>query len=276
VAVPSRNVEQSEQRRRLWLASPPEPRPRRTRLRKLHVAAILAAVVYVGGMYVAYEIYRAAWHGEGRLAGVIAPKDSGAGAEATAPMAVTQERAAALEAAEGIRGSVFQIDTSGGGQGSAFVAWTIKDESFLIAGHRTVAGILQGGAKTVFVRGDGRFWAGRIVRANRDSGLVLIKVEADIGPPLWQQRGQAAPIASGDAVLVVPAGESSPIGQGVVGEPQNGRLPVRVSGSRLNVGAPVVDPDGTLVGVVTRAEASGLNLLVPIETACDAGIRRCG
>lgn len=250
--------------------------PRKPRRRRFHVAALLAAALYFSGAYVAYELYRSAWYGEERVAGGSA---SGAGAEGeveTAEPAVTsQDRAALLALAARTQQSVFAIESTGSAHGSGFVAWVAGGDSYVMTAHGTVAGVLAEGGRTVFVRRGSQIRTGRIIRAHRANGLVLIRVAAELGRPLWQERGAADKLEPDGVALVVPAGPDAAIGEGTARRQERGRIAVQAHGERLNLGAPVLGADGRVAGVVTDTEAGGVSLVVPIEAACEAEIRRC-
>lgn len=238
------------------------------------MAALVAALVYAGGALVAYELYRSAWYGEGRMAGGAA-EDAGSEGAAGAPVAPTSQDSAAMRAlAARVQQSVYVVESTGGGQGSGFVAWVMQGDSYVMTAHRTVAGVLEQGGRTVFVRRGSQIWTGRIVRAHRGNGLVLVRVGADLGRPLWQQRAEAAKLEPGSTAVIVPAGPETALAEGIAGAQERGRIPVRAAGERLGLGAPVLGESGRIAGVVTQA-SGGVSLVVPIEAACEAGIRRC-
>jgi len=258
-----------------WYFPPRPAASKRPRRRRFHVAALLAAVAYVGGAYVAYEIYRSAWYGEERVAG--GPGGAaGDSAAAEVPQVSAQDRAAMRALAARAQRSVYVVETAGSGRGSGFVAWVIRGESYVMTAHAAVAPVLREGGRTVFVRRGPQIWTGRIVRAHRPNGLVLIRVPADLGRPLWQERAAADRLEPGTVALVVPAGSGRPIGEGTAGAKSRGRIPVRAHAEPLNLGAPVLGANGRIAGVVTDTGTGGLNQVVPIEAACDAEIRRCG
>jgi hypothetical protein len=247
---------------------------RRTRRRRFHLAAIFAAAVYFAGAYVAYEIYRSAWYGEGRVAGSALDE---AGGDEPAPEAAPpepQELAAMRALAARAQQSVYLLESAGGRQASGFVAWTIEGDSYVMTAYQTVAGVLAEGGRTVFVRRGAQFWTGEIVRSHRANGLVLVRVQAELEQPLWQQRGDGERLRPGDAALVVPA-EPAGIGEGAAQEQERGRIPVRAHAEPLNLGAPVLTANGRIAGVVTHTEPDGVNRVVPIEAACEAEIRLC-
>jgi hypothetical protein len=73
----------------------------------------------------------------------------------------------------------------------------------------------------------------------------------------------------------VPAGEATPIGEADALAQEHGRLRLELDAHRLNLGAPVLSPRGHIVGVVIRNDGTGASLMVPIEAACEADVRRC-
>ena len=257
-----------------WYFPPRAETPKRPRRRRFHVAALVAAALYAGGAYVAYELYRAAY-AEERVAG--GPEGAaGDAAVAEAPEVSQQDRAALRALAARAQQSVYVVESAGAGRGSGFVAWVIRGESYVMTAHRAVAGVLEEGGRTVFVRRGSQIWTGRIVRAHRGNGLVLIRVAADLGRPLWQERAAADGLPPGSIALVVPAGQGRAIGEAAAGAKSQGRIPVRTYPEKLNLGAPVLGANGRIAGVVTQTGAGGVNQVVPIEAACAAKIRRCG
>jgi hypothetical protein len=250
--------------------------PRRPRRRRFHVAALFAAAVYFGAAYVAYELGRSAWYGEKPAAGVEVDEAAAEAEPAPAPAASTRDRAAMRALASRAQQSVYVVESDRSGRGSGFVAWTSGGSSFVIAAHRTFDPMLTEGGRTVFVRRGSQFWTGSIVRAHKPNGLVLIRVDTLLERPLWQQRRPITRLRSGAPALVVPAGPDAPVVEGTARAQARGRIPVAAAAHRLNVGAPVLGADGTLAGVVTETRPGGINLVVPINGACEAGIRRCG
>jgi hypothetical protein len=250
--------------------------PRKPRRRRFHVAAVVAAAVYFSAGYVAYELYRSAGYGEERVAGGSAD-GSGADAvdESASPEVTSQDRAALLALAARAQQSVFVVESTGSAHGSGFVAWVMEGDSYLLTAHRTVAGVLAQGGRTLFVRSGSQIWTGRIIRAHRVNGLVLIRVDVDLGRPLWQERAAADRLEPDGVALVVPAGPDAAVGEGTAGPQERGRIPVQAHGEQLNLGAPVLGPDGRIAGVVTNTGPGGVSLVVPIEAACEAEIRSC-
>jgi hypothetical protein len=251
---------------------PHRPRPRR---RRFHIAALFAAAVYFGAAFVAYELFRSAWFGETPAAAVDVDEAAAEAEPAAAPAASTRDRAAMRALAAGAQQSVYVVE-GGGGRGSGFVAWTSGGNSYVIGAYRTFEPMLTEGGRTVFVRRGSQFWTGSVVRAHKANGLVLIRVDTLLERPLWQQRRRVTKLRPGATALVVPAGPDAPVGEGTARAQARGRVPVQAPVNRLNVGAPVLDADGGLAGVVTETRPAGINLVVPIEGACEAGIRRCG
>jgi hypothetical protein len=251
------------------------PAPRRPRRRRFHIAAILAAALYFGAAYVAYELYRSAWVAEERIASGPGDATGADGGGGQAPAATPQDRAALLALAERAQESVVIVESSGSGQGSGFVAWVMQGDSYVMTARRAVRSTLDGGGRTVFVRRGSQIWTGRVIRAHQANGLALIQVNADLGRPLWQQRGDADELEPESPALVVPAGPETAIGEGMAGPQQEGRIPVHAQGEPLNLGAPVLGGNGRIAGVVTQTEPGGINQVVPIEAACAAEIRRC-
>jgi hypothetical protein len=243
------------------VASPPRPR----RLR--HLGALLALGVYACALWVGWRIVDGAFTTEA----VESPK------AAASPVAVggaTSADTLTLRAlAARAQQSVFELEGAGGSRGSAFVAWTEGNRTYLLTAHRAVAGILADDGRSVFVERGSRFWAGRIVAADRRAGLALVRVDTVLADPLWQEL-ETEQLTVREPAVVVPAGPDAALAQGSVSEVRPGRVLVRADVDELNVGAPVVAADGTLTGVVVSTTAHGVNLVAQIELACWK-IRRC-
>ena len=239
--------------------------PRRRRLR--HLGALVALGAYACALWVGWQIVEGAF----TTVPVEAPK------AAVAPVAVGAATSAddlTLRAlAARAQQSVFELEGAGGSRGSAFVAWTEGNRSYLLTAHRVVAGILADDSRSVFVERGSRFWAGRIVAADRPAGLALVRVDTLLADPLWHEL-ESEQLALKEPAVVVPAGPDAAFAQGTVSEVRAGRVSVRANVDELNVGAPVVAADGTLTGVVVATTARGVNLVAPVELACSK-IRRC-
>lgn len=248
------------------LLVPPEPRKRRLR----HLGALVAATAYGAALFGVYHLATDARRAEPPVAGGVQ------GATATLrPSLVTggQELLAVRTLAARAQRSVYLVE--GSAQGSGFVAWVQegRKRSFVITARAVVAGLLADGGRTLYVKRGNRFWAARLVRADRQSGLALIRVDTLLERPLWQVRIDQDELEAGASALIVPPGPEAAFGEGTV-QRAGDALQLKTGTERLYVGAPVVSENGRLAGVVVAARPGGVNRIVPIETACGA-IRNC-
>lgn len=238
------------------------------RRRSLHVAAAAAAGLYAFAGWSAWTIVDGARAGQD-TAGLAVPT---VGAVAGVQAMETRDTLATRVLAARAQQSVFRLEAAGGGTGTAFVAWTARGASFVVAAHRSVEGLLADGGRSVFLQRAGRVWTGRVLRVDRANGLVLVRVPGRLADPLWQSRRDAS-LREADGAVVVGAGGATGFGEGVVTAAGPRRLTVSASVGDAGVGAPVLDAGGRVVGVVTGVRGAA-STVVPIERAC-AVVRRC-
>jgi hypothetical protein len=147
------------------------------------------------------------------------------------------------------------------GPGSGFVAWNANGLALVLT-SRPAGGWRTGPGRTLeVVTRFGYRIDGTLVRTDPRTGLGLVRVDGEIGTPLWQRRSPA-PVRAGD--FLVAAGRS-PVVFGVT-EARAGAIWGAPAGTAP--GTPVLDESGRLVGVATGGR------VVPIERACGV-IRRC-
>ncbi len=103
----------------------------------------------------------------------------------------------------------------------------------------------------------------------------MIRVTGRIAPPLWQ-RPVYRPPAPGDDLLLVgaPEGYEGSVTTGIVSRVTRQEVQTDVSAHPGVSGGPLVDANGTVVGVLSSGEGETLNFAVPIGVAC-LRIRRC-
>jgi hypothetical protein len=256
--------------RRLLVDLPAAPPARRRPRKAPSLGMLVALCAYLGAILVVVS-FAGSLRGEGVAVGLFGGGggESGGGA-ALADMGGDDALALRTQAARVAR-STAVLDTRFA-RGTAFVAWTIQGQSFLITALPVVQGVLSEGEDSVFVRRGQSFWNGTIERVDESRGLALVTVDADLGAPLWQQRHDTA-IGDGDLAAIVRAGDIGSV-QGTVAGVGQARPTVTAEGEPMNLGAPVVGPGGRVVGVVVGGEA-GRAGFVPLEEACGE-IRRCG
>lgn len=224
--------------------------PRRRR-RRSSLAALFAVVVYAGALYVGWSIVNAALSPSTDAAAPAAPTGTGAvsGAGSTDLTLVTLAGRASR--------SVATV-----GESAGFVAWTTETGLSLVLTSRPVGGWKTGPARSVTVRVGSTEHQGTLVRADPRTGLGLVRVQDDLGRPLWQEPA-ATTVRPGDRLAV--AGPGKPRLFSVT---ESRPTAIWGAGAGTRPGAPVLDPQGRVVGVTTGGR------VVPIARACGV-IRRC-
>ena len=147
------------------------------------------------------------------------------------------------------------------GSSRGFVAWQANGLSLVLTA-RPAGGWKTGPGRSVTVTAAGAEHDGTLVRADPRTGLGLVRVEGDLGRPLWQQRA-ATPLAPGDRLAV--AGPKEPL---VFSVSEARHAAIWGAGAGLAPGQPVLNGEGQVVGVTTGGR------IVPVGRACGP-IRRC-
>lgn len=243
-----------------------EPRKRRLR----HLGALVAALAYGAAVFGVYHLATETRGAEVPIAGGV---EEASATPQTSLVTGGEELLAVRALAARAQRSVYVVE--GSAQGSGFVAWVqeAQQRSFVITARATVAGLLADGGRTLYVKRENRFWAARLVRADRRSGLALIRVDTVLERPLWQVRIDQDELEAGSRAMIVPPGPDAAFGEGTVATAGNA-FQLQVGAERLYLGAPVVSENGRLAGVVVAARPGGVNRVVPIDAACGA-IRSC-
>ena len=162
-------------------------------------------------------------------------------------------------------GTRAQRSTLGVGGGTGFVAWETPGLT-LVLSARPAGGWKLTDGRGIAVSYDGRTWAGTLVRADRASGLGLVRLaEPGLGAALWGDPARPA-VRNGQLVAVVGRRSARTVSIAQAGKR---RLYPDAGGLSAFAGAPVLDAQSQLVGVV---DAGGG--IVPISRACGV-IRRC-
>jgi hypothetical protein len=251
----------------------PQPRPARVAVRRGHLGALLAAIAYGVAAFTLFQLVSPALQGEREKqpeAAVAAAPPAQTGLSAVGPEALAV-RAVASRAQR----SAYLVESAGGGSGSGFVAWVHQGKvSFVLTARAVVEGVLADGGRTAYVKRGSRFWPARIVRADRGSGLALLRVEAPLDRPLWQEPRDLATLEAGAKAVIVPAGSDAPFGEGNLAPAEGGGLALRAGGEERYVGAPVVAAEGELGGIVVGFLPSGESRIIPLGDACGT-MRRC-
>jgi hypothetical protein len=262
-ALPQRPVKEPERRARpVVVASPPS--------RRRHGTALAAGLAYAAAaVALALLVLPALEQSE--------PRGSGIGADAAlqSPAAAPGELLAMRALAARAQASVYVVE-AGSGRGSGFVAWSqpARGRTFLLTAHAVVAGLLAEGGRTVYVSRGGRFWTGRLWAADRRSGVALIRLDTVLTRPLWQDDDQPGALTAGGKTFVVPPGQDIAFGESDAQPARAGRFRLAPGYDPLYVGAPVVNAEGNVGGVVVAAHPNGSATVVPLAAACDR-LRRC-
>lgn len=166
---------------------------------------------------------------------------------------------------------------AGGARRSAFVGWVQPglERSYLLTARANVAGLLADGARVVYVRRGSQFWTGRLWAVDGAAGLALVRVDAVLERPLWQDDDQPGELRPGGRTFVIPAGAGTAFAEGTAEVGANGTFRVPAGADPLFVGAPVVNSSGRVGGVVVSTTPGGIATVTPIDRACE-NLRRCG
>jgi hypothetical protein len=232
------------------------------------VGALLAVVAYGAAAFALYH-----------LVGPVLDRDAHPGAVAAVAAAPGEtgltgagglEALALRAAASRVQHSVYIVEGPGDTHGSGFVAWTqVEKISFVLTARAVVAEAPAEDAHTVYVKHHGLSWPARIVRADRTTGLALLRVNTVLRRPLWQAPdGRESPPAGAPAV-VVPAGKEAPLAAGTLSG-SSGRFSLQSGDEAAYLGAPVVADDGSLSGIVVGVTEGGATRVASLSAVCSA------
>jgi S1-C subfamily serine protease len=166
--------------------------------------------------------------------------------------------------------SVYTIETDESG-GTAWVAWERGGSSYLITADHVTSGY-----DDVTILKGTRRWPGRVVRSDEVNDMALVRVDAELGPPLWSDpRIKPTPDVGDELVLIgSPYGLEGTVTSGVVSRVTYNRVQTDAAANPGNSGGPAVDRAGRVVGVLVEGGGENLNFAVPISRAC-VRIRSC-
>jgi hypothetical protein len=227
---------------------------------------VLAAAAYATAAFAVYHLVAPAL-------GRDAPQSGVAGAiaaPATTGLEGLGPDGLALRAVAGrAKTSTYVVEGTGGAQGTGFLAWVRPRDgtSFVLTARSVVAGMLEEGAREVYVKRGNRFWPATILRDDPNTGLAVLVLQAVLHRPLWPLPGERAKPSVGAQVAVVPAGSEATFGEGEL-TAQQGRFFLRTSGESAYLGAPVVADDGRVAGVVVELGENGEAQVAPLGAAC--------
>jgi S1-C subfamily serine protease len=161
--------------------------------------------------------------------------------------------------------SVYTVE-AGEDLGTAWLAWKSGGRSYLVTANHVVAGP----GEQVTLRQHDRTWPGTVIRTDETNDLALIRTDADLGPPLWQQpQLDVTPVAGDQLVLIgSPYGLEGTVTEGVVSRVTYDEIQTDAAANPGNSGGPALDKDGNVVGVLLAGGGENLNFAVPIQRAC--------
>jgi hypothetical protein len=236
-------------------ASIPRRRPIPPRRRR-RSRAWLAALVYAAFAVTAVVLVASALNGG--LPSLSASDDAGSGGSVTFGPGSDE---LALQTI----GARAQRSTLGVGAGTGFVAWEANGLTLVLTA-RPAGGWKLGARRSLTVRFGTRSWRGTLVRSDAASGLGLVRVvAAGVADPLWDAPVRTA-ARTGERLAVVGRTTARTV---EVEQAAARRLYLRTSGLGPFAGAPVLNAEGRLVGVIDAGGAA-----VPVARACGV-IRRC-
>jgi S1-C subfamily serine protease len=166
--------------------------------------------------------------------------------------------------------SVYTIETAEG-SGSGWAAWTQGGATFVI----TADHVVEDAAKVTVRQRESR-WTGTVVETDPVDDLALVRVDREIGPPLWQDASVQPTPSVGDTLLLIgsPYGLEGTVTTGVVSRITYNEIQTDAAANPGNSGGPAVDRLGRVVGVLLSGGGENLNFAVPIRRACVV-IRDC-
>jgi hypothetical protein len=251
------------------MSAVPQLRPTRVRHRQRHGGALLAAIAYGVAAFALYQLVAPSL---GREAEPAAGVDAAAASPATTDLGTTAPRELlALRAVTSrVQQSVYTLRAGGTARGSGFVAWVYQGKiSFVLTARAAVSG----SAGELFLKHGRESWPARIVRADPATGLALLRVNAPLERPLWQDAGNRSALRAEARAVIVPAGKSGSFGQGTLSKGPKA-FSLRAGGGPRYLGAPVLADNGRLAGIVVERLASGGSRIMPLAVACGR-IRAC-
>jgi S1-C subfamily serine protease len=252
------------------MSAVPQLRPTRVRRRRRHGGALLAAIAYGVAAFALYQLVAPSL---GREAEPSAGAEVAAAPSATTNLGTTapRELLALRAVASRVQQSVYTVRVGGTSRGSAFVGWVYSGKvSFVLTARGAIAG--ADGGELVLKRA-GRSLPARVVLTDPASGLALLRVNAALARPLWQQEDERAALKDGSRAVIVPAGKSGAFGQGALAKGAKS-FSLRAGGGPRFLGAPALAENGSLVGIVVRYSASGESRIASLADACRR-IRSC-
>jgi S1-C subfamily serine protease len=133
---------------------------------------------------------------------------------------------------------------------------------------------------TVSVPGRKRKYSARLVGADRQTDIALLRIDAEADHPFTAARLSPDPVHVGQWVLAIgnPYGLDGTVSLGIVSaKGRNLEIPDLLNDfiqtdaliDRGSSGGPLVDLDGRVVGINSRGQGRGIGFTIPIATARD-------
>lgn len=157
--------------------------------------------------------------------------------------------------------------------GGVVTGTIVESDGFILTSYFNVSGVLK---KISVTTADGKKYEGKLVGYDCENDIALIKIEANNLPVL--PRGASAGLRQGDFVAVVgrsPSPASATINTGIVsalGRMRGRAFQMDAELNYGNVGGPVVDADGNMVGIGAHidnkafwGQSSGVGFAAKIE-----------
>ena len=185
---------------------------------------------------------------------------------------VTKRSTSVAPLAARVLKSVFTVE-AGSSVGTAFLAWTNADGTYLLTANHVVEG--EGPKVTIERRGGS--WGAEVVAQDAKNDLALLRADGrpTQAKPLWQSPRRSTS-KTGEQLLLVgsPFGLGGSVTTGIVSRVTPKYFQTDAAANPGNSGGPAVDRDGRIVGILVMGGGENVNFAVRIERAC-VRLRRC-
>jgi S1-C subfamily serine protease len=157
--------------------------------------------------------------------------------------------------------------------GTAFVAWTNANGSYLLTANHVVTGA----GSTVTITRKGGSWTADVVGRDPDNDLALLRANGRPAQarPLWQAGNRRVP-RTGEQLLLIgsPYGLGGTVTTGIVSRVLKKAIQTDAAANPGNSGGPAIDRGGHVVGVLVSGGGQNINFAIRLERAC-VHLRRC-
>lgn len=166
--------------------------------------------------------------------------------------------------------SVLTIETFEA-SGSGWIAWTTGKQSFVVTAAHVVSGFDR-----VSVKRKAGSWKGKVVKVDEINDLALIRVDRNLGAPLWPDASVQPDPVPGDQLVLIgsPYGLEGTVTTGIVSRISYNRIQTDAAANPGNSGGPAVNGKGEVVGILVSGGGENLNFAIPIKRAC-VKLRAC-